>query len=76
MIGEIRLQEVDMGIALCHVELASAELGSAGSWQQCPGLAREADALAYRIVEQYREKDRAVDASTEHGKSQGALLRN
>jgi hypothetical protein len=34
MTGEIRLQEVDMGIALCHFELAAAELGIAGSWQQ------------------------------------------
>ncbi len=39
MTGEIRLQEVDMGIALCHFELAAAELGVAGSWQQAkPGL--------------------------------------
>jgi hypothetical protein len=39
MTGEIRLQEVDMGIALCHFELAAAELGIAGSWQQAnPGL--------------------------------------
>jgi hypothetical protein len=39
LLGEIRLQEVDMGIALCHFELASAELGIAGSWQQAkPGL--------------------------------------
>jgi nitroreductase len=39
MLGEIRLQEVDMGIALCHFELASTELGIAGSWQQAkPGF--------------------------------------
>jgi hypothetical protein len=39
MTGEIRLQEVDMGIALCHFELAAAELGIAGSWQEAnPGL--------------------------------------
>ena len=31
MLGEIRLQEVDMGIALCHFELAAAELGIAGA---------------------------------------------
>ena len=34
MTGEIRLQEVDMGIALCHFELAARELGIAGNWQQ------------------------------------------
>jgi len=39
MLGEIRLQEVDMGIALCHFELAAAELGIGGSWQQAkPGF--------------------------------------
>jgi len=32
MIKEIRLQNVDMGIAMCHFELASRELGLAGSW--------------------------------------------
>jgi len=34
MAGEIRLQEVDMGIALCHFELAAKELGITGNWQQ------------------------------------------
>ncbi len=39
MTGEIRLQEVDMGIALCHFELAAEELGIGGSWQQAnPGF--------------------------------------
>jgi hypothetical protein len=32
MSNEIRLQNVDMGIAMCHFELAAAELGLAGSW--------------------------------------------
>jgi hypothetical protein len=48
MLGEIRLQEVDMGIALCHFELASAELGIAGSWQQAnPGF--DADMWEYIV---------------------------
>jgi len=34
MPGEIRLQEVDMGIALCHFELATGELGVRGSWRE------------------------------------------
>ena len=34
MTGEIRLQEVDMGIALCHFELAAGELGVRGSWSE------------------------------------------
>jgi hypothetical protein len=33
MTGEIRLQEVDMGIALCHFDLAAMESGIRGSWQ-------------------------------------------
>ena len=39
MTGEIRLQEVDMGIALCHFELAAMELGIRGHWQRAnPGF--------------------------------------
>ena len=34
MTGEIRLQEVDRGIALCHFELAAGELGVRGSWSE------------------------------------------
>jgi len=34
MTGEISLQEVDMGIAMCHFELAASEQGIEGSWQQ------------------------------------------
>jgi len=33
ILGEIRLQEVDMGIALCHFELAAKELGIGGRWK-------------------------------------------
>jgi hypothetical protein len=48
MLGEIHLQEVDMGIALCHFELASAELGIAGSWKQAkPGF--DADTWEYVV---------------------------
>jgi len=32
MLGEIRLQEVDMGIALCHFEAAARENGILGHW--------------------------------------------
>lgn len=39
MTGEVKLQDVDMGIALCHFELAVSELGIGGSWQQAkPGF--------------------------------------
>ncbi len=34
MTGEIRLQEVDMGIALCHFELAAMASGIRGIWQE------------------------------------------
>jgi len=33
MTGEVKLQDVDMGIALCHFELAAAESGNRGTWQ-------------------------------------------
>ncbi len=33
-IKRIDLQKVDMGIAMCHFELAARELGLTGSWQQ------------------------------------------
>jgi hypothetical protein len=32
MTGEIKLQEVDMGIALCHFEEAAKEAGVPGNW--------------------------------------------
>ncbi len=32
MIKEIRLQNIDMGIAMCHFELSAGELGLAGRW--------------------------------------------
>ncbi|HOW18041.1 MAG TPA: nitroreductase family protein [Phycisphaerae bacterium] len=39
MTGEVKLQDVDMGIALCHFELAVSEPGIGGSWQQAkPGF--------------------------------------
>jgi nitroreductase len=48
MLGEVKLQDVDMGIALCHFELAAGELGIAGSWRQSkPGFA--AGTLAYVV---------------------------
>ena len=34
MTGEIHLQEVDMGIAMCHFELAAEELGIGGNWKE------------------------------------------
>ena len=32
MLGEVKLQDVDMGIALCHFELAAREIGLPGNW--------------------------------------------
>lgn len=34
MTGEIKLQDVDMGIAQCHFELAAGELGVRGGWRE------------------------------------------
>jgi hypothetical protein len=48
MLGEIRLQEVDMGIALSHFELAAGELGVCGRWkEEKPGF--DAGALEYVV---------------------------
>ncbi len=33
MLGEVKLQDVDMGIALCHFELAARESGIPGGWK-------------------------------------------
>ncbi|WP_241423477.1 nitroreductase family protein [Candidatus Contubernalis alkaliaceticus] len=38
-LGKIRLQNIDMGIAMCHFELAAGQLGIKGRWQEVtPGL--------------------------------------
>lgn len=38
--GRIRIQNIDMGIAMCHFELAAGQLGLKGRWlHQAPGLA-------------------------------------
>ncbi len=34
--GEIKIQEIDMGIAMCHFELAARELGLKGAWRTEP----------------------------------------
>lgn len=45
IMGITDLQRVDMGIAMCHFELAARELGADGAWKLAdPGLARP-DAL-------------------------------
>jgi hypothetical protein len=33
VLGDIKLQNMDMGIAMCHFELSSAALGLRGNWQ-------------------------------------------
>lgn len=32
LLGEIKLQNVDMGIAMCHFEISARELGVSGNW--------------------------------------------
>ena len=34
MLGLVKLQELDMGIAMRHVEVASRALGPSGSWRR------------------------------------------
>ena len=43
--------------------------------EDCASLERQANTLANEILERYREKERAYDAATGYGKSQGAWLR-
>jgi len=31
---DVSLQEIDMGIAMCHFELTARELGLEGNWRQ------------------------------------------
>jgi hypothetical protein len=33
ILGDIKLQNIDMGIAMCHFELSSTELGLRGRWR-------------------------------------------
>jgi nitroreductase len=48
MTGEIKLQDVDMGIAQCHFELAAGELGVRGGWREAK-LAFDAGTLEYVV---------------------------
>lgn len=47
-LGDIRIQNVDMGIAMCHFELAAKELGIAGKWI-IAGSLPEAGQLKYIV---------------------------
>jgi len=48
LVGIADLQRADVGIAMCHFELASAELGLAGQWQiRDPGLEVPGDLISY-----------------------------
>ncbi|MBN1139584.1 MAG: nitroreductase family protein [Anaerolineae bacterium] len=48
LIGVTDLQRVDLGIAMCHLELTAAELGLAGQWQvDDPGLELPVDLTEY-----------------------------
>jgi hypothetical protein len=44
------IQRIDMGIALCHFELAAAELGLQGHWEVVPASARPASDGAEYLV--------------------------
>ena len=44
--------------------------------ENCAALESAANALGHRILRQYNDKDEQYDAATDHGKTQGASLRN
>lgn len=51
--GDMKLQNVDMGIAICHFELACRELGLAGQWEATdPGI----DAGGREYIGSWREE--------------------
>jgi hypothetical protein len=58
LIGGISLQNIDMGIAMCHFELSARELGLKGQWVKNPppGLESEATGMEYIVTWQGREK--------------------
>lgn len=41
ILGEIKIQNLDLGIAMCHFELAARELGLKGSWEITGGTKLE-----------------------------------
>jgi nitroreductase len=48
IVGEADLQRIDMGIAMCHFELAASEAGLAGTWARAdPGLSLPDDLTSY-----------------------------
>ena len=44
VLGRIRIQNIDMGIAMCHFQLAAEEIGIKGHWQP-PALDRQLSGL-------------------------------
>jgi nitroreductase len=48
MLGDVKLQELDMGIAMRHVEISAAELGIGGAWKRL-----DAEPLALETPERY-----------------------
>jgi hypothetical protein len=43
LLGEVKLQELDMGIAMRHIEVAARELGIEGSWKRLSASPLELD---------------------------------
>lgn len=48
VLDEADLQRIDMGIAMCHFELAAREAGAAGTWERAdPGIVLPDDLTSY-----------------------------
>jgi nitroreductase len=58
LIGEISLQNIDMGIAMCHFELSARELGLQGQWVKSPppGLERVGAGMEYIVTWRGRQE--------------------
>ena len=50
MMGTVDLQRLDMGIAMCHFELAAREEGLKGSWQKHPTEIKELPEYAEYVI--------------------------
>jgi hypothetical protein len=48
MLGDVKLQELDMGIAMRHVEIAASELGIQGAWRRL-----DADPIELEVPRRY-----------------------
>ncbi len=75
----IPLKQHELGhyrIAQEGAAAAERTLASMPSERSCANLSKAANAASTETVNRYNEKNRGYDITTDHGKSQGAIVRN